>query len=103
MGMSVVMTERYRLSFTTGGLFLLEAPMVTDHYLATSRDWEHTRADERCRNLLQVRTASAATRISKELIARLEMLDLEELELLVEAKDGVQKSFGGIRRRRSTS
>ena len=78
------MPERYRLSFTTGGLFLLEAPLAAQHYLRT-RDWVQTRAQVRSRNLLQVRTAAASTRISKELVARLEELDLEELELLVDS------------------
>jgi hypothetical protein len=75
--------ERYRLSFTTGGLFMREAPQVAERYLAL-RDWDTTRAQVRSENLLQVRTAAAATRISKELIARLELLDNEELELLVD-------------------
>lgn len=74
--------ERYRLSFTTGGLFLLEAPLVAERYLKL-RDWARTREQVRGENLLQVRTAAAAIRISKELIARLELLDHEELEFLV--------------------
>ncbi len=62
--------ERYRLSFTTGGLFLLESPLVAERCLKL-RDWEQTRQEDRSQNLLQVRTAAAATRISKELISRL--------------------------------
>ena len=77
------MAERYRLSFTTGGLFLQEAPLVVERYL-TLRDWEQTRQQVRSENLLQVRTAAAATRISKELIARLELLDHAELESLAD-------------------
>ena len=77
------MAERYRLSFTTGGLFLQEAPLVVERYLAL-RDWKQTREQVRSENLLQVRTTAAATRISQELIARLELLDLEELEFLVD-------------------
>lgn len=76
------MAERYRLSFTTGGLFLQEALLVVERYLAL-RDWKQTREQVRGENLLQVRTAAAATRISKELIARLELLDSEELRFLV--------------------
>ncbi len=75
--------ERYRLSFTTGGLFLQEAPLVAERYL-TLRDWSQTRAEVRSGNLLQARTASAAKRISIELFGRLGLLDIEELELLVE-------------------
>ena len=75
-------TDRYRLSFTTGGLFLQEAPLVAERYLAL-RDWSRTRDQVRNDNLLQVRTAAAALRISKELISRLEHLDLPELEELL--------------------
>ncbi|MGY2361268.1 DUF1819 family protein [Pseudomonas azotoformans] len=75
--------ERYRLSFTTGGLFLHEAPLVAERFLKL-RDWKRTREQMRGENLLQVRTAAAAMRISKELIARLELLNVEELEFLVD-------------------
>lgn len=77
-------TERYRLSFTTGGLFLQEALLVAERYLAL-RDWSTTRDVVRRDNLLQVRTASASLRISKELVSRLEHLDVSELEELLEA------------------
>ncbi|SIO61463.1 Putative inner membrane protein [Burkholderia sp. GAS332] len=77
-------TDRYRLSFTTGGLFLQEAPVIAERYLAL-RDWQQTRDQVRRDNLLQVRTAAAALRISKELVARLELLDLPELENLLKA------------------
>jgi hypothetical protein len=75
-------TDRYRLSFTTGGLFLQEAPPVAERFLAL-RDWSQTRVQVRNENLLQVRTAAAALRISKELVSRLELLELAELEELV--------------------
>jgi hypothetical protein len=76
--------DRYRLSFTTGGIFLQEAPPVAERYLAL-RDWAQTRAEMRSQNLLQVRTASAALRLSKELVARLQCLEVPELEELCEA------------------
>ncbi|WP_332751179.1 DUF1819 family protein [Hydrogenophaga sp.] len=77
-------TERYRLSFTTGGLFVREAPAIVERYLWTA-DWVGTRSDVRAENLLQLRTAAASTRISKELIARLQELDRDELEELRDA------------------
>jgi hypothetical protein len=77
-------SDRYRLSFTTGGLFLREAPILVERYLAL-RDWHQTRNEVRDENLLQIRTAAAALRISKELIARLETLELDELQELVVA------------------
>lgn len=61
-----------------------EAPLVAKCYL-TLRDWPKTRAQVRNENLLQVRTSAAALRISKELVARLEQLDIPELEELLEA------------------
>jgi len=80
--MGSTFADRYRLSFTTGGLFLSEAPVVVEHYLEL-RDWSQTRDQVRKDNLLQVRTGSAALRISKELISRLELLESDELEELV--------------------
>lgn len=59
-----------------------EAPLVAERYLAL-RNWSQTRDQVRNDNLLQVKTATAALRISKELISRLENLELTELEELV--------------------
>lgn len=73
----------YRLSFTTGGLFINESNMAADLYLE-SRDWQHVRDQVRTENLLQVRTAAAALRISKEIVARLELLTNQELECIVD-------------------
>ena len=72
------MTTPYRLSFTTGGLFVPEAPVVVACYF-THRDWQKTRDQVRQDKLLQVRTDAAATRISKELVARLELLTEADL------------------------
>ena len=77
-------TERYRLSFTAGGLFVREAPAIVERYLQTA-DWVGTRSQVRTENLLQLRTAAASTRFSKELIARLQELDRDELEELRDA------------------
>jgi hypothetical protein len=77
-----MMVDRYRLSFTTGGLFPQQAPIIAERYLGL-RDWSQTRNQVRNDNLLQVRTAAAALRISKELIARLELLESDELEELI--------------------
>lgn len=77
------MADRYRLSFTTGGLFVQEAALVAASYLTTG-DWAKARTQARQENLLQVRTAAAATRISKEVTARLEHLDDQEVKALLE-------------------
>jgi hypothetical protein len=39
-------TERYRLSFTAGGLFVREAPTIVERYLQTA-DWVGTRSQVR--------------------------------------------------------
>lgn len=74
---------RYLLSFTAGGLFRREAPLVAACYLAPGAgDWNLTRHQILADNLLQIRTAAAAIRLSRELIARLALLDQAELEAL---------------------
>lgn len=78
------MTDRYQLSFTTGGIFLHEAPAVAACYLQLG-NWAATRARLRDENLLQVRTTAAATRIGKEITARLQLLNEVELQTLLEA------------------
>ncbi len=77
------MAERYRLSFTTGGLFLRESEDAARRYLQTG-SWSATRANVRSENALQVRTAAAALRLSKEVVARLETLSTQEVEFLVD-------------------
>lgn len=77
------MSTPYRLSFTTGGLFITEAPVVVACYL-THLDWTQARDQVRQDKLLQVRTDTAATRISKEIVARLELLTHAELQALAE-------------------
>lgn len=75
---------RYRLSFTTGGLFLKEAPVIIACYLQEG-DWSTVRAQIRQKNLLQTRTVATATRIGQEVIARLQQLDTSELQTLLES------------------
>jgi len=75
--------SRYRLSFTTGGLLSQESAMAAEIYLRTL-DWDLTRDKIRAENLLQVRTASASVRISRELIGRLELLSNQELQCVVD-------------------
>jgi hypothetical protein len=80
--MKMVKDQRYRLSFTTGGLFIAETPGIVQIYLELG-DWKKARDVVRETNLLQVRTSAASLRISKEVVARLECLTREELEELV--------------------
>lgn len=75
-------TERYRLSFTTGGLLANECRVIAAEYLRL-RDWEEARAAVRADNLIQKRTASAVLRISREAMDRASMLSDSELEIVV--------------------
>lgn len=67
-----------------------ESVLVADRYQRIG-DWAGTRTLVREENLLQVRTAAAALRISKEVVSRLEHLSAQELGLLVE---GSQRDRG---------
>jgi hypothetical protein len=94
------MAEPYRLSFTTGGLFINESEDAAHRYLQAG-NWEIARAEVRTENTLQVRTAAAALRISKEIVARLETLNIEEINFLVEcsATDRVHLLWSAVCRR----
>jgi hypothetical protein len=96
------MVDPYRLSFTTGGLFINESEDAARRYLKAG-NWKVTRAEVRTQNTLQVRTAAAALRISKEIVARLETLSKEEIAFLVEcsAIDRVHLLWTAVSRRYS--
>lgn len=64
--------------------------MVAELYLR-KLDWGVTRDQIRAENLLQVRTAAAALRISKEVLSRLEHLSIQELQCVV---DGTVRERG---------
>lgn len=72
-------SERYRLSFTTGGLYVQEAQLVAALYLS-SKDWSSVRKQLQSQNLLQARTLSSAKRNSLEVVCRLQELNDDELE-----------------------
>jgi hypothetical protein len=77
------MTERYRLSFTTGGLLKRESEDAALMFLS-SGNWGQTRSALRSKNIMQVRTTASGLRISKEIISRLETLSAQELQFLTE-------------------
>lgn len=77
-------SSQYSLSFTTGGLLTREAGLIAPLYLR-NQDWQAVRRTITEDNLLQVRTISSRTRITREAIQRLSVLNDSEIELLVEA------------------
>lgn len=77
-------TDRYALSFTSGGLLVREADVIVSEYLRT-RDWAAVRRVVIDQNLLQARTHSSSVRVTRETIQRLGALNDAELEILTDA------------------
>ena len=75
-------TQRYIMSFTTGGLFLHESVMLASLFLGI-KDWKAVRTKVQSENLLQARTLNTSERVCREIISRLKKLGAHELELLV--------------------
>ena len=78
------MTEqRYRLSFTTGGLLVREAGIAATVYQREG-DWSKVREFLETENLLQGRTVSSGHRVAREVVQRLAELTNDEIDLLVD-------------------
>jgi len=76
-------TEKYSMSFTTGGIFHRESVDVAGLYLEKG-DWKEVRENVIASNLLQARTTASSKRRSREICIRLKHLNRDELELLFE-------------------
>jgi hypothetical protein len=76
--------QKYRLSFTTGVLFLSGAPIAAKLYLQLN-DWVEVRNELGSNNFLQARTSGTAARWGSELVQRLETLTKDEVALILEA------------------
>ena len=79
-----VTEDRYRLSFTSGGLLVREAGVAAALYQQQG-DWSSVRGLLESENLLQVRTVSTGQRRSREVVQRLIELTDDEVDLLVDA------------------
>ncbi len=75
--------ERYRLSFTSGGLLVREAGVAAPLYRHLG-DWSSVRAAIQAENLLQARTVSSGHRLAREVVQRLTELTDTEIKLLVD-------------------
>ena len=80
---SVREPERYKLSFSVGGLFMQGARTAAGLY-QDRQDWSAVRSALDSGNLLQARTASTAKRWSYEIVQRMEELTSSEVRLLLE-------------------
>lgn len=75
--------DRYRMSFTMGGLLTSEARLAAEIQGRTG-DWALTRAQIRVEHLLGTRTEAATTRISREIVDRLATLTPDELQVVAD-------------------
>lgn len=82
MAANMVVAE-YIMSFSAAGLLRCECAKLAGLYL-DSRDWSEVGRLALSHNVLQARTLSTAKRISRELLARLRLLTLEEMQILVD-------------------
>lgn len=77
-----MISEKYQMSFTTGGLFLRESMKVAKIYF-DELDWAAVKSRVQKNNVLQARAASSERRISSEIISRLKHLSNDEIQLLL--------------------
>lgn len=84
--------DRYRMSFTTGGLFFQDSLRLAEAH-RTLADWDRTWAHALDNNLLQARTRSTLRRTSREVILRLQTLSKQELQWLLDGSPDEQTSI----------
>jgi len=77
-------TNRYRLSFVSGGLFLRESTQALTIY-RTRKSWTEVRQGLIDEKVVSYNTLSSATRISRELVLRLSSLHGNEIEFYTSA------------------
>ncbi len=75
-------SEKYSMSFTTGGLFHQESLKIAVLFL-DSYDWSEVRKQVLSENLLQARTLNTLQRVYREISSRLKTLCEDELALIV--------------------
>lgn len=75
-------THKYTMSFTAATVLPRESVAIANEYLKLG-DWPLVKKKVVDENLLQAKAESSLKRISHELIGRLKMLSLEEIEWLV--------------------
>jgi len=80
------MTPPYRLSFTTGGLYLTESVALAEAYLATS-DWKQVVTEAGTTVSFSLEKDKSVRRVAREIANRLTTLGKAELEFLVHGAD----------------
>lgn len=82
--------KKYKVSFTTGGLYFQEAIKIASLYLQC-HDWTSVTEKVKKENFLQARTGNSVVRTSREVIQRAQTLTEDQLTLLVEGNLADQK------------
>lgn len=82
--------KRYRMSFTSGGIFFHESLKLTELYLE-NLDWETVKKIALNDNILQTRTISSSKRLCREILFRLQTLSHNEIELLAQTNPQEQR------------
>lgn len=91
--MDVIGSEpSYRLSFSTGGLFISDSVKLAELYLEL-RAWPAVRKAASDQGLTQFSASSSATRTVRELVTRLSTLDDDELQLLCDGGSSEQAAL----------
>lgn len=78
--------QAYRMSLTSGGLFLNECVVLADSYLNV-RDWRVTISQLQADGLTSMPKEKSRRRVLREISNRLETLSDDELQFLVEVAD----------------
>jgi hypothetical protein len=78
--------QPYKMSFTSGGLYVNESVELSASYLRT-KDWEKTIARAQAEGLTSLPKEKSKRRMLREIVNRLETLSDDELQFLVEDKD----------------
>lgn len=84
--------QKYKVSFTTGGLYFQEALKIASLYLQC-HDWAFVSEKAKKENFLQARTSNSVVRTSREVIQRVQTLTEDQLSLLVEGNLTDQKQI----------
>ena len=77
-------SSRYRLSFSTGGLFVQESVGAARLVLGGC-DWDETEKLLVARQIVSYNAISSGKRVAREIVTRLKSLSSEEIEFLVNA------------------
>lgn len=81
---------KYNMSFTAGGLFLLESIPVAEAYLQL-KNWEKVKELVLAENTIQSKTNASLVRFNREIVSRLQLLTDEQIKLLVDGSFGERK------------